>query len=195
MTDLNPKYWNDRYRSNEIGWDIGYPSPAITKYIDKLEDPFTRILIPGCGNAYEGEYIWEAGFDNLFLLDYAEKSKENFLRRVPDFPEEQFLVGDFFELEGKFDLIIEQTFFCALNPELRPNYAKKMHELLSPEGKLIGLLFNDPLNTDTPPFGGNALEYLGYFNPYFSKVKMTPCKNSIQPRTGRELFINISKKK
>lgn len=195
MIELNPEYWNNCYKSNETGWDIGYPSPAITKYIDQLENPYTRILIPGCGNAYEGEYIWQAGFDNIFLADYAPKSKHNFLRRVPDFPEEQFLVGNFFDLEGEFDLIIEQTFFCALNPDSRSEYVKKIHALLSEKGKLVGLLFNDPLNQEHPPFGGNALEYLGYFNPFFSSVKMTPCKNSIQPRIGRELFIQISGKK
>lgn len=190
---LNSDYWNQRYKNKETGWDLGAPSTPLAKYISQLENPFLEILIPGCGQAYEGELLWESGFDNVYLLDYAESSKEAFLERVPDFPEEQFLVGDFFELEGQFDLILEQTFFCALNPELRPAYAKKMAELLKPGGKLVGVLFNDKLNDDHPPFGGSTLEYLGYFQPHFSEVKMTPCKNSIEPRMGRELFIKLTR--
>jgi len=190
---LNSDYWNQRYKEKETGWDLGAPSLPLARYISQLENPFLEILIPGCGRAYEGELLWESGFDNVYLLDCAESSKAAFLERVPDFPEEQFIVGDFFELEGQFDLILEQTFFCALNPELRPAYAKKMFELLKPGGKLVGVLFNDKLNDDHPPFGGSTLEYLGYFQPHFSEVKMTPYKNSIEPRMGRELFIKLTR--
>lgn len=59
-----------------------------------------------------------------------------------------------FSLKDSFDLIIEQTFFCALDPKLRPEYAVKMAELLKPGGRLVGVLFNDTLNNDKPPFGG-----------------------------------------
>jgi len=80
-----------------------------------------------------------------------------------------------------------------LNPKLRNDYAKKMHDLLTPSGKLIGLLFDDELNTNRPPFGGHKSEYLTYFEPLFSKISMEPCNNSIPPRQGRELFINLEK--
>ena len=30
-----------------------------------------------------------------------------------------------------------------------------MNQLLKPNGKLVGLMFNVPLNKDKPPFGGN----------------------------------------
>jgi methyl halide transferase len=74
------------------------------------------------------------------------------LERCPAIREEHLLQADFFELntgKGKhlpeFDLIVEQTFFCAIDPSLRKNYFKKVHQLLKPGGKLVGLLFNDPL--------------------------------------------------
>ena len=92
------------------------------------------------------------------------------------------------------DLIVEQTFFCAINPSLRKAYAKKMHELLNKKGKLVGVLFNDVLNTDKPPFGGNKEEYISYFNPYFNFKTFDVCYNSIKPRANRELFINFEKK-
>ena len=41
--------------------------------------------------------------------------------------------------------MIEQTFFCAINPELRTKYAQQSSNILNPKGKLIGLLFNDIL--------------------------------------------------
>jgi thiopurine S-methyltransferase len=68
-----------------------------------------------------------------------------------------------------------------------------MNELLNPGGKLVGLLFNDKLNTDKPPFGGTEEEYLNYFEKYFKIKTFEPCYNSIKPRAGRELFINLEK--
>jgi thiopurine S-methyltransferase len=65
---------------------------------------------------------------------------------------------------------------------------------LKPGGKLVGLLFNDKLNTDKPPFGGNKEEYTWYFEKYFDLKTFESCHNSIKPRAGRELFIKFSKK-
>lgn len=191
--ELDASYWNSRYEQKEIQWDIGHPSDPLEFYIHQIEDPFTRILIPGCGNAYEGELLWNLEFEDVTLLDFAPESKENFLKRVPDFPAERFIVGDFFEHQGEYDLILEQTFFCALPKDMRKAYAEKMFSLLAPGGKVVGVLFNDKLNEDHPPFGGSALEYLGYFQPVFNKVFMKPCYNSIEPRMGRELFIKLLK--
>jgi len=104
------------------------------------------------------------------------------------------LLIDFFELRQTFDLIVEQTFFCALAPTLRKSYFKKMHELLKPGGKLAGVLFDDVLNPDKPPFGGNREEYLSYIGNAFKINTFEICYNSIKPRQGRELFINLEKR-
>ena len=93
-----------------------------------------------------------------------------------------------------FDLIIEQTFFCAIDPRLRSSYAKKASEILNLKGKVAGLLFDAILNTTHPPFGGSKTEYLGYFKPYFDIKVMKEAYNSIKPRAGRELFFVIKKK-
>lgn len=186
---MDNNYWNSRYLEEQTGWDIGYPSTPLKEYIDQLTDKFIRILIPGCGNGYEGEYLHQHGFTNVTLADFAEESKKRFLERVPTFPKEQFIVGDFFELEGKYDLILEQTFFCAIDPKLRDAYAKKMSELLSPNGKLVGVLFNLPDKVDGPPFGGSIAEYQNTFSKHFKNVSIEPCYNSIKPRQGNEVFI------
>ena len=69
-----------------------------------------------------------------------------------------------------------------------------MHELLAPSGKLVGVLFNFPLNTQGPPFGGSKDEYIGYFEPMFEIKTMETCYNSIGPRMGNELFIQLVKR-
>jgi thiopurine S-methyltransferase len=186
---LDAEYWNNRYLDNSHRWDIGYPSPAITSYFDKVKDKNAKILIPGCGSAYEGEYLIKNGFTNVTLLDVSEETKSRFLNRVPHF--QNFIIGDFFHLETKFDYIIEQTFFCALDPKLRTNYVTKMNELLGDYGKLVGLMFHAELYSDHPPFGGFKEEYLELFKPYFNQVRMIKTNDSIKERLGRELFIEV----
>lgn len=192
--DLSEKAWDNRYKTNDIGWDLGEVSPPLKAYFDQLENKSLKILIPGGGNSYEAEYLFINGFENVFVVDLSETALQNIKERVPSFPKHQLILGDFFDVEDTFDLVIEQTFFCAIHPELRTKYAVKMHSILKRKGKLVGLLFNVPLFTNRPPFGGNAKEYKTYFEPYFNLNVFESCYNSIQSRRGRELFMNLEKK-
>ena len=191
--NLDERYWALRYKENRIKWDIGSISTPIKEYIDQLEDKSLRILIPGSGNSYEAEYLHRLGFINVFVVDIAKEPLENLKRRVDDFPITHLLQKDFFKLNLEFDLIIEQTFFCALDPDLRPKYAVKMNELLNPNGKLAGLFFNFKKTKFGPPFGGDLREYKSLFQPYFEILKLEECYNSIPERSGNELFFIFKK--
>ncbi|MEL7162950.1 MAG: methyltransferase domain-containing protein [Bacteroidota bacterium] len=184
---LEQNFWAARYAAGRTGWDLGAPSPPLVAYLDGLEDKQLRILIPGAGNGYEAEYAWRRGFRNVYVLDVAAQPLASFAARLPEFPRAQLLQGDFFTHVGSYDLILEQTFFCALNPALRPDYARQMHALLKPGGKLAGLWFNRDFPAG-PPFGGDRAEYLGYLTPYFDVVSFAEATDSIPPRAGSELF-------
>ncbi len=190
---MDATYWENRYRNRETGWDIGFPSTPIKEFIDTLTNRDIDILIPGCGNAYEGSYLFQSGFRKVRILDYASDPLCTFKSMNPDFPQENLIHDDFFNHEGHYDLIIEQTFFCALSPELRPAYAEKMERLLKPGGRLVGVLFNCIFEQEGPPFGGEESEYRQYFDNKFIIHKMEACYNSIPPRAGKELFINLIK--
>ena len=191
---INKEFWDDKYQKEQTGWDIGHVSTPIKEYIDQLTNKELKILIPGAGNSYEAEYLHKQGFTNVTVIDIAEQPLKNIKTRIPTFPDDHLLHQDFFELNGNFDIIVEQTFFCALDPKFRSDYVVKMHELLSSNGKLVGLLFDAPLNTDHPPFGGNTKEYKELFEPKFELKMMELAHNSIKPRAGKEVFINFIKK-
>ncbi|MFT5619600.1 MAG: hypothetical protein ACI85I_002846 [Arenicella sp.] len=70
-----------------------------------------------------------------------------------------------------------------------------MFDLLESDGRLVGLLFDAPLNETHPPYGGNKQEYLTCFNEKFEIKHFDNCYNSITPRANRELFIHLSPKK
>ena len=192
--ELDRDYWQGRYDDRTDGWDIGAPSRPLTEYIDQLTDKHLRILIPGCGRAWEGEYLHRRDFTNVWLMDLTGGPFAEFLQRCPDFPQEHLITGDFFQHSGAYDLILEQTFFCAIDPPLRPQYVRKMSELLAAGGKLVGVLFDEPTPGRTPgepPFGGDRAEYRKLFEEHFTDVRIEPCHNSIAPRAGREVWIRV----
>ncbi len=186
------EYWTKRYEEERTGWDIGYPSTPIKEYLDQLEDKSSKILFPGAGNGYEVEYAFRQGFKNIFILDISPLPLEAFKKRNPSFPTQQVILDNFFDHHGQYDLIIEQTFFCSFPPtkELRTQYARTMHTLIKPKGKLVGIYFKMPLTGDMNkrPFGGNQKEYESYLIPYFTILQFNDCYNSITPRAGNELF-------
>lgn len=188
---LNADYWNKRYAEGNIPWDAGAPTTPLRSFLDTLKDPHQRILIPGAGRGHEAIYLHRKGFTQVYVCDWAPLALEALLDIEPDFPSDHLLQADFFELEPRYDFLIEQTFFCAIDPSLRPAYAQKAHQLLSPGGSLVGLLWAEELPVEGPPFGGTEAEYRGYFEPFFTIEQIELAPNSIKPRAGRELFLKM----
>lgn len=191
-TNFNKSYWRERWKTGETQWDVGQASTPLKKYIDGLTNKSLKILVPGAGNGYEGIYLIENGFIHTTIMDICEEPLEE-LRKNPHVKDSNLVAGDFFEHQGQYDLILEQTFFCALDPLLRPKYVEKCHELLAPGGKIVGVMFDCDFGNNHPPFGGNEAEYVKLFENKF-EINIAPCYNSIPPRQNRELFVQFVKK-
>ncbi len=193
---MEEQYWNNRYINEETGWDTGAAASALTTYFQQLKNKNISILIPGCGNAYEAMFLIENDFTNITLLDIAPELVNNLNLKFKNFVPVplKIIQQDFFQHQQKYDLIIEQTFFCALPIVNRISYVQKMYELLKPGGKLVGLLFNREFEGG-PPFGGSETEYRELFLQKFSIKTMTTAYNSIEPRKNSELFFIAQKEK
>jgi SAM-dependent methyltransferase len=191
--ELDQQYWEERYAQAETGWDVGHATPPITTFIDTLTDKNIAILVPGCGNGYEVEYLVQKGFTNVTVIDIAAAPIERLRQQLHE-GAVQFNHGDFFDLPGsQYDLVLEQTFFCALDPMQRLPYVLQMHYILKPGGQLAGVLFDRTFEKAGPPFGGSAVEYDRLFRERFAQLSLEPCQNSIVPRMGFEVFITATK--
>jgi SAM-dependent methyltransferase len=193
MVLLDENFWSERYKLGLTGWDIGSPSSPFVQYLDQIENKSVRVLIPGAGNAYEAYYGFRNGFSNIHVLDISDEPLNMFRLKYPDFPKRNLHHQNFFNHSSAYDLILEQTFFCALDPGLREMYSQKMLELLNPGGILVGVLFDRNFDFQGPPFGGSKEEYLTYFAKKFEVEIFEPCYNSIPERLGSELFIKLRK--
>lgn len=189
---LGEKFWDEQWKSNTIGWDIGHVSPPIASLIDTINNKDTSILIPGCGSAYEAEYMLSKGFTNITLIDISKSACDILIDKFRDNTNVKIIHGDFFKLDAYFEVIIEQTFFCAIPPQWRTKYLWKMHQLLNTNGVLMGLLFNRTFDAG-PPFGGNEAEYRNLFNFAFEIALFEKAENSIDPRKNSELLFLFKK--
>jgi SAM-dependent methyltransferase len=194
MSDLHRKeYWNSRWKEGKTGWDLGMPSPPLLHLINTLNPgKSSRILIPGCGNAWEAEWLADQGYTNITLADIAPELCSILEHRFAQTPEITVRCVDFFDLKGPYDLILEQTFFCAILPELRERYVLKMKELLSEQGILAGVLFDTDFPFEGPPFGGHADDYRDLFQQQFQSIHFAPCRHSAPPRAGTECLMVCS---
>ncbi len=187
--DLN--YWDTQYKNQTTGWDLGAASPAFINWAAKQADKSKSILIPGCGNAYEAKMLWDMGFENITVIDIAPTIASKLRKQFAD-TKMNVITGDFFELEGEFDFILEQTFFCALPPQMRLQYVFKMHQLLAANGKLVGILFNREFEQG-PPFGGNSAEYHSLFGAAFTVDTVKNNDLSIAARANSEVWVEFTK--
>ncbi|THC90684.1 hypothetical protein EYZ11_009859 [Aspergillus tanneri] len=140
-----------------------------------------KALVPGCGKGYDVVMLALHGFDVYGLdvsatgvaiareyakAELATPQAYNFGKAWNSVESEgqatgevTFIEGDFFqsdwETEGQFDLIYDYTFLCALHPSMRPRWASRMGELISPIGMLVCLefpMYQDP-KLPGPPWG------------------------------------------
>jgi len=194
---LSCHYWEARYREKLTGWDVGYASPALTEYAKTAIKMENKILIPGAGYGHEAKFLFREGYRHVYVCEFSESAISDFKMNCPEFPDENIFKVDFFALEktNLFDVILEQTFFCAIHPELRKKYFEKCHQLLSKGGKLAGVLFNTYFENPGPPFGGTEEEYIKILELNKWKIlKWEACRNSIEPRKGREWWMELQKK-
>jgi SAM-dependent methyltransferase len=170
-------FWESRYHDHVTPWDAGKVPDALRDYTKRIKSG-SRILIPGCGSAYEAGYLAENGLDVL-AIDFSpaavELAKKN-LFRFGDIVR----LADFFEFDyGKpYEVIYERAFLCALPPRMWPQYAPRTAQLLRPGGELAGFFFLRETEKG-PPFGTTREALHALLAPHFDLVEDRVVTDSI----------------
>ncbi|KAL3688409.1 hypothetical protein R1sor_014718 [Riccia sorocarpa] len=183
--------WDECWKEGVTPWDVGSVTPILQHMVEQGKVPEGRALVPGCGSGYDvlalaSETRQVVGMD---ISETAHARAKQMASQDPRGKWVQFLVQDFFtyEPEAAFSFIFDYTFFCALNPSLRPRWAAKMAELLSPDGELLTLIFPIDEYEGGPPFAVSVNAYVQLLNPVgLVLVSCEESELSIPSRKSRE---------
>lgn len=193
--------WEEAWQEGRTGWDAGDSSPILHQLTASNQLPEGRALVPGCGSGYDLLTLASPGRQAIGL-DGAPTAKERFQRILSQSPADpdhvDYRLGDFFEFRpaSAFDMVWDYTFFCAIKPEKRPAWARKMARLIRPGGQLVALLFpviEDPkkfeqLMLDGPPFPVVPRETRQLLQDDFELLSMDPVDPELshEGRQGNE---------
>ncbi|CAN0271480.1 unnamed protein product [Pylaiella littoralis] len=202
-------HWSGGLNKGDL-WDTGVVSPALQKLLDEGVLPKGRSLVPGCGRGYDAIAFGKSGYDSTGL-DLSPTGVEQAKALLAEQKGEEmngqvdFRSGDFFkfspEQEGKFDVILDYTFLCALDPSARNDWADHMVALLRPEGELVTLIFPIVEKDGGPPFAVSETMVSGLLEPrglkavHLEKLPPSLCHKGREGKTalGRWRFSSSAK--
>ncbi len=150
---LTSDYWQARYDEGTTGWDRGGPSPVLTTWLTIGMLTPCRILVPGCGRGHEVVALAAAGFE-VVAVDYAPSAVAA-VRDALDAKgvQAEVVQSDLFtyQPDAPFDVIYEQTCLCALPPQRRGCYEKRLATWLISGGSLVAAFMQSDSGSG-PPF-------------------------------------------
>ena len=179
-----PDFWESRYRDNLIPWDAGKVPALLQEYARNLSAG-TRVLIPGCGSAYEAAYLSAKGGDVL-AIDFSPVAVEAARKNLGG-SGDIVRLADFFDFDfgQRYDVIYERAFLCALPRKMWSGYADRCADLLKSNGIIAGFFFFSD-SPKGPPFGTSQAELDTLMQPRFDCVEDRPVVDSIEVFAGKE---------
>ncbi|KFK37215.1 hypothetical protein AALP_AA4G228800 [Arabis alpina] len=183
--------WEKTWEEGATPWDLGKPTPIISHLLEAGSLPNGRALVPGCGTGYD---VVEMACPDRHVvgLDVSKTAVEQSTKIFSSMPNAKyfsFVCEDFFTWEPaeKFDLIFDYTFFCALEPSVRPLWAQRMEKLLKPGGELITLMFPIDDRIGGPAYKVSVSEYEKVLIPLgFEATSIVDNEHAVGPRKGIE---------
>ena len=197
IKSLNQKFWNKKYQNKEDKWDLGRPTPVFVNWSKKLKRKY-NILIPGSGRGHDAIYLSNLGH-SVTAVDISNQATNYLSKKVDSLNLKLEVINknifDLKEYYGNYDIVLEYTCFCAINPKYRQQYIYTMHKLLKDKGMFVGLLFptNKVKNINGPPFLVDVEETTNTFSNYFRIVNLEKSNYSIKERANNEIFIEMIK--
>ncbi|KAI4986589.1 hypothetical protein ZWY2020_019219 [Hordeum vulgare] len=184
--------WRRCWEQGVTPWDLGEPTPAVVKLVQSgtLPGGGATVLVPGCGGGYDAVAMSGAG-RSVVGLDVCDAVIQRARRRLSSAstPDVTFVTADFFTWAPPepFHLIFDYTFFCALDPSLRPAWAARMEELLRPDGELITLMYLPQDQDSGPPYNTTVFDYEEVLKPLGFFIESIEDNDvAVEPRKGLE---------
>jgi cyclopropane fatty-acyl-phospholipid synthase-like methyltransferase len=185
------EYWNALYVKGDTGWDKGRCSPPIARMLrEGIAPKAARLAVIGAGRGHEAVEAARLGY-RVSSIDFAEEAARGVAAAALEAGVEvEVLQEDLFHLPkrrpGHYDAVVEQTCFCAIAIERRPEYVEAVHALLKKGGVLFGLFYAHG-KPGGPPFDTSEEELRRLFSARFELSRLMRAADSYDHRAGKEL--------
>lgn len=194
--ELSASDWDARYRDADTPWDMNQPSPPLSHFLRAGILPRgRRVLVPGCGAGHELSLLANAGYE-VVGADIAPRAVALAQRAIAGLPNACVICADLLDPAADagrpYDWVFEQTFFCALPPARRGEYAAAMARFVRPGGELWALSMRAQ-NPGGPPFDSTPEEYVALLSAAgFATLEVRPLDAESHPsRRGRETLVRL----
>lgn len=194
VLDVNQeKFWSELYRNEKEppGWELGQPAPALSSILPQLKLSKSRVLVLGCGSGHDAALFAQQGHV-VTAVDFSPEAVQRARQLYGSMENLKIVQADAFalpeSLNGKFDLVFEHTFYCAISPDRRNEVVSLWKRMLQPQGHLLGIFFAMEKRTG-PPFGGSEWEVRERLKKHFSFLFWTRWRHSLEARRGCELVV------
>lgn len=196
-----PEYWSERYKNGTTNWDLRKETKVFVAlrqkdYIPKPSESHPlNIVIPGCGFGYDAIGFAKAGYDVTAVdfvpeaLNVLETNAKQEGVTVHLLKKDIFDLGELYP--QSFDIALEYTCFCAINPARRKEYATMLSTIIRKGGLLVGLFFPfEDTPHITPPFSVRFDEITTMFEEVGFRLKHDEEPLESHPaRAGRERLL------
>ena len=192
MMDVSdPRFWDAAYDEKRDGWELGDVTPPIARALRELRGP-GRAIVLGCGRGHEVRAAARAGFEVVGVDFAAQPIADATSLTPPDLAKHiTWRRADIFALEdeGAFDLLIEHTSYCAIDPKRRDEWMRVARKALKPGGTLLAIFYAHD-RPGGPPYGTTRDDVLAALerNGFRIERSETPA-DSIERRCGDEFLV------
>lgn len=177
-----PQFWDERFAAGITPWDFGGVPPDLQAWL-AVPRGRLRVLVPGCGSAYEARYLAELGHA-VTAIDFSDAALAAALKVMGPYSD-ALVKADFFTFQSAvFDVVYERAFLCALPRSRWRDWARRMAALVRSGGFLAGFFYFDD-NRRGPPFGISAGQ-LAELLERFERVEDRPAARSLAVFRGNE---------
>ena len=196
--------WEQRYRTGDTPWEKGGPSPPLLEWIAHRGPLRGNILVPGCGSGHDVRAIAAASQSAQVVgMDIAPSALHQ-ARQFSIAGHETYQLANLFDLPavliGRFEWVFEHTCFCAIDPQLRPDYVSAIMHALLPKGFLLAIFYLNPWDPGEapeeggPPFGVTREELDQLFAAHFDLVEELRPSVAFPGREGHEIIRLLRKR-
>ncbi|XP_020089880.1 thiocyanate methyltransferase 1-like isoform X2 [Ananas comosus] len=164
--DATADGWEKCWDKGLTPWDLGRPTPVVPQLVQSGTLPKGRVLVPGCGLGYDVVAFASPGrfVVGLDISDTAIRKAKEFI----------YLAGNC-------------RFFCAIDPSMRSAWARKIRDILKPDGELITLIYVITDQQEGPPYNTTVADYEEVLSPVgFKALFIEDNEFAVGPRKGRE---------